>query len=188
MTSQTIMQKYRFSLLIVPIALLTAAALPVQAEKLLTDLTACRALQSDAERLNCYDRLGEPATSDVAAKPDARPSPSVSATVQPATAAATPVSTEEVFGLDADKVRQSYAEAAGEDEVDELRASITQVLKAGPDRVQLVLDNDQVWRQIDSSRLKPKVGDAVAIKKGAFGSFKLKKVGSNRSMRVKRIE
>lgn len=50
----------------------------------------------------------------------------------------------------------------------------------------ITLDNGQVWKQVDSSSLRLRVGDAVEIERASLGSFMLKKQGSKRSMRVSR--
>jgi hypothetical protein len=62
------------------------------------------------------------------------------------------------------------------------------VQPSGYDRVLITLDNGQVWRQVDSSSLRLRVGDAIEIERASFGSFMLQKTGSKRSMRVSRYE
>jgi len=96
------------------------------------------------------------------------------------------MSPDQLFGLGADAIRRSYEEASGEDTLTELRASVTEIRAGGIDRIVLMLDNGQIWRQVDTTDLKIRVGDAVVIRRAAFGSFKLNKDGSNRSMRVNR--
>ena len=50
----------------------------------------------------------------------------------------------------------------------------------------IVFDNDQIWKQVSSDHMRLNVGDKVEVSKGVLGSYKLKKTGSNRSIRVKR--
>lgn len=51
------------------------------------------------------------------------------------------------------------------------------------------LQNEQVWRQIGShSQPRLKTGDNIMIERRALGAFSMKKQGSNRSLRVKRIK
>ncbi len=51
----------------------------------------------------------------------------------------------------------------------------------------LTFDNGQVWRAAETG-LRLKAGNKVIIKHGALGSYSLKKTGSHRSIRVKRIK
>ena len=52
----------------------------------------------------------------------------------------------------------------------------------------VTLDNGQVWKQVDASNLRLRVGDTVDIERASLGSFMLRKKGSKRSMRVSREE
>jgi hypothetical protein len=52
----------------------------------------------------------------------------------------------------------------------------------------VTLNNGQVWKQTEISRLKIAVGDRVEIEEGRFGGFILTTEQSNRTARVKRID
>jgi len=121
---------------------------------------ACRNIGNDSERLGCYDAY--------ARSLDKKSLPSTAEEQQAA------------FGLPT----KSPAE-----NLQGISNRISKVETAGRGVRVLTLENGQVWRQVGSSsqpRLKP--GDTVTIEKGALGSFILKKQGSNRSLRVKRIK
>lgn len=151
------------------------------------DRNPCAAIDDDSERLTCYDGLeiwkmpAAPADTAATAAPE-------SSAMEISSLQEDVVSPDQLFGLGADAIRRSYEEASGEDTLTELRASVTEIRAAGIDRVLLMLDNGQIWRQVDTTNLRIKVGDAVVIHKAAFGSFKLNKDGSNRSMRVNRAK
>ena len=81
---------------------------------------------------------------------------------------------------------RSYQEASGNSTLKELTALVTEVRPAGPGRILVTLDNGQIWSQVSAPSLKIKANDKVTIRKAAFGSYKMKKDGSNRMMRVHR--
>ena len=119
----------------------------------------CRNIGNDSERLACYDAYA--------------------LSLKNQSSSPTTEEQQAAFGLP----RQSPAE-----NLHDISDRIGKIDTIGHGVRILTLENGQVWRQVGSSsqpRLKP--GDLVAIEKGALGSFILKKEGSNRSLRVKRI-
>ncbi|MFT6436151.1 MAG: hypothetical protein ACJAVI_004208 [Candidatus Azotimanducaceae bacterium] len=52
----------------------------------------------------------------------------------------------------------------------------------------LKLDNGQVWREVEDGRLRFKAGQKVRIEAGLLSSYKLKIVGKNLSVKVKRTQ
>jgi superfamily I DNA and RNA helicase len=50
----------------------------------------------------------------------------------------------------------------------------------------MTFTNGQQWKQVGNDTFKLKVGDKVTISRGFLNSFNLKKVGSNRMIKVKR--
>ncbi|WP_444917731.1 hypothetical protein [Microbulbifer sp. JMSA003] len=52
----------------------------------------------------------------------------------------------------------------------------------------ITLDNGQLWKQNDSSRVFWKVGDSVIIERALLGSFFMKPADGGRKLRVKRIK
>jgi len=130
-------------------------------------ISECRQIQQDDKRLACYDKISikniknkaKQATAKVADKP------------------ATKVDINE-FGLKAKK----------ENEPDAFVATVVKLKKNPYGLFTITLDNGQIWKQIDSRKFRLKVDNKIQIEKGALGSFKLKKVDSNASTRVKRVK
>ncbi|WKT61953.1 hypothetical protein Q2E61_07075 [Microbulbifer thermotolerans] len=74
-----------------------------------------------------------------------------------------------------------------EDAPDTIEAAIADISKTAYNKALITLDNGQVWRQNDSTRLTWKVGDAVVLERGLLGSFFMKQADGGRKIRVKRI-
>lgn len=121
---------------------------------------SCLAISDDAQRLACYDKHAR----SLAGQPEA------TALEQK----------KQEFGLPAKVPSQ---------EIDAITSTITRVETFSRGKRRITLDNGQVWRQVGgSSRPRLEVGDRIAIERAALGSFLLKKEGSNRSLRVRRVE
>jgi hypothetical protein len=142
---------------------LVIAAANAAADQLRDELVTCRGLPDEA-RLACYDAAVDRGTQSAS------------------------ISQEELFGMNNDEVQRTVEEATGEAQLARLGATVARVQPSGYDRVLITLDNGQVWRQVDSSSLRLRVGDAIEIERASFGSFMLQKTGSKRSMRVSRYE
>ncbi len=124
------------------------------------DWQNCRGITNDSERLACYDNYA--LTLD---KQTAPPS------VEQQTAA---------FGLP----KQSPAE-----NLQDISSQISRIEKTTHGARIFYLQNEQVWRQVgSSSQPRLNTGDSIMIERGALGSFIMKKQGSNRSLRIKRIK
>lgn len=120
----------------------------------LTKLVACTALQDAQQRLGCFDR-------EIALF--ARPVP-----VVPATA---PEPTPPSLGQEqlAPKLRPTEAV---EEQV--LHATVSSQRETAPGIYAVVLDNGQTWRHEDEAQGSfLRAGDAVTIRKGSFGSYRL---------------
>ncbi|MCI0517171.1 MAG: hypothetical protein L0Y45_04980 [Woeseiaceae bacterium] len=86
--------------------------------------------------------------------------------------------------------QQALAETADED-LDEKdlsgTAAIVRVWQNLDGRFSVELDNGQVWRETEGSRVgMPKVGNAVEVSRAAFGSYQMKIDGIARKARVRR--
>jgi hypothetical protein len=189
------------------------ASAPALAMDIHAELNACRMLQSDAERLTCYDAIGagtiEPvagSTPEAAPDPSAAPAPEPTLPAESSVAAPTPAppveapvaepvpvardlpTPEETFGKSASETYREQKEAFGKEEIRELAATVAELRRMGNYKMEITLDNGQKWHQITSSYLTLKVGDDIVIKRAALDSYKLLKVGNNRAMKVRRVK
>lgn len=167
------------------------------ADALRDELRVCRDLTDDEVRLICYDAAVDrskkgaysspaPASGNTPAAPPAKPAGASDAAA--ATAAAAGLSQQDLFGKTANEVERTVEEATGDERIDSLSATITKLREYTYDKVLVTLDNGQVWKQVDASNLRLRVGDTVDIERASLGSFMLRKKGSKRSMRVSREE
>ncbi len=182
-----------FAILLLALPGMAAIADPLQDE-----LGVCRGLTDDEARLECYDAAvdrsktsgaGSPAAATAAAAAPASAEPAPSATAAVATSAAgttNQIDQEDLFGKSSEDVQRTVEAATGAERLDSLTATVTKLQKLGYDKVLITLDNGQVWKQVDASSLRLRVGDAVDIERASLGSFMLRKQGSKRSMRVSR--
>ena len=183
---------YRPDLISITSVCILATALAGAAE-LPQALVECRALDSAAARLDCYDNVVD-AHNEVAAPVPADVAAPVTATTAVAAETATTttpplgdISQEDLFGKNAVEVQKSVQEATGTTEMNRLEAFVSKVRSSATGKAIITLDNGQVWTQIDSSSLRLSGYDKVIIKRASLGSYMLNKVGSKTTMRVKRI-
>lgn len=157
------------------------------ASELLAQLQQCKALSNASARLACYDATILSASENVAEQylvvniqstPQAQNQPSTApATLEHATVEAKP---EQKFGLENRKIV--------EEKVDEIIAVVTDVSKSARGDLTVTLTNGQIWRQNGTEAMILKVGNEVRVRRGALDSFLLNKVGSSKSIRVKRVD
>ncbi|ALU43506.1 hypothetical protein [Pseudoalteromonas rubra] len=133
---------------------------PAQAKgKLPHKLQKCSQLQSDDKRLACYDRLA----ADFASK-------SHPVRSQP------PAADTKSFGLE-----------HKQDSEQVISATVLELSKSANGLRRFTLDNQQRWQQIGTQAFFAKEGDTVTIRRGSFNSFIMQKEGSNRSVKVRRV-
>lgn len=78
---------------------------------------------------------------------------------------------------------------ANEDTPDIIRATIVEVRAMNNGRFEARLDNGQVWRETEASRVRmPKAGSSVVITKGRLGSYRMKINNDNRRAGVRRTK
>ena len=156
------------------IAALVAAVMMVEAGAASLSeeqLVACAGMTDSGARLACYDREVAPLAREVAgrarASSPAAPTPARVPTPSPATA----ITPAPSFGQEQLTREQP---PAPEKEERTLQARLSSQKSVGGGRFNLYLDNGQVWRHEDSVlAFYLKDGDAITIKKGALGSYKL---------------
>lgn len=74
-----------------------------------------------------------------------------------------------------------------EKEIRSIRAEVVGVQTTGLGIDYLQLDNGQVWRELEDSRIRFREGDVVVITKGVLGSFNLSPEDSGRQVKVRRM-
>lgn len=156
------------------------------------ELRVCRDLPDDDARLICYDAAVDRSRQSAYARPAPAPAkPPAPAPAKPAetvatTTAAASLGQEDLFDKSGDAVERTVEEATGSERIDSLGATVAKLQQYSYNKVLITLDNGQVWKQVDSSNLRLRVGDGVEIERASLGSFMLRKQGSKRSMRVSR--
>ena len=133
-------------------------------------LQACALVENDFKRLMCYDNIiqgKQLTTSNTADKA--------------VTAATKQVNTS-------DKKAEFGLENRIKPEVEQITAKVTSLSKTVSGKQVYRLDNNQVWKQTGKDDLLLESGDSVVISRAAFGSFLMKKQGTNRTTRVKRTK
>jgi hypothetical protein len=73
-------------------------------------------------------------------------------------------------------------------ELNQVIFTIKSLKKTARGQWNIIFNNGQLWKQASSDNIRLVVGNKVEVSKAALGSYKLKKVGSNRSIRVKRLQ
>ncbi len=175
-----------------PFFLLVFSNASVSASDLPEELKACRVIDDVEQRVTCYDAIVDgDVESQVAEMVDELVEERIEESIEERV--------EERAEQRAEEIVQ--ARAAGEKPSDfglppepidkttkEVTSPVVAVSYSLRDKVTVILENDQVWRQTDSARLRVKAGDTVVVSKGMFGAHFLKKVDENRRIRVKRLE
>ena len=165
-----------------------------------TDVLRCAAIVGDADRLACYDGIAAAMSADAARLVAERARAAEQAQAQAAAAAAQAsrdaeaaaakareTAAVESFGANALPETRKPASVQDAPRLDQLDAVIVEMFSDSSGRLVFVLDNDQMWRQIDGGNLPTlRAGDAVAIKRGAFGSYRMTLVQQRRTISVRR--
>ena len=149
----------------------------------LTLAQVCTDIEDDAERLACYDANKEassttPIVPAAPAEQQVPPAPAEASTGDPdnrdATTIAAPAPDDfgsaEPFDAAREYIEASIVEIATGGNIDYLR-----------------LDNGQVWREVEESRMRFKEGRKVTITEGIMGSFDLRMEGINNVVKVRRV-
>ncbi|KZN65832.1 hypothetical protein [Pseudoalteromonas luteoviolacea] len=145
-------------------------------------LESCTTIQNALKRLVCFDdAMAGNHTTQV--DTHALQTNSTTTTVQQvAPVAAVPAQTaEQKFGLE-NKVKEKLAD------LDDLTLEVVKLKVSSRGVRTFTLENDHVWKQIGSDSFYAKVGDKITIKRASFNSYLMNKAGSNRSIRVKRLQ
>jgi hypothetical protein len=155
---------------------LTITAGPaLSADAQLESARRCTQVKDSLERLVCFDKafaaVAAPAAPMAAAAPTPAPAPM-----------ATPT-------LGDEQVKRP--EGKPDETPREVDATVAAVKGLPGDLARITLDNGQVWEQQQASaRFDVRVGDAVRIKKGALGSYRMSRVsrGSSGWVAARRLQ
>lgn len=165
----------------------------VQAETISEALFKCSKESNSLKRLVCYDRLTQQAKgyTDVELPrniatgnvnvPRVSRSQSPETSESPTTIAVQPRTAEQRFGL-SEKVEYQ------DKDLDVLTLTLQDIKKDPRNKRSFYLENGQVWKQTDDASILIKSGDTAIIEKGLLGAYFLKKEGTNRRVKVKRIK
>jgi hypothetical protein len=165
---------------------------------------SCAAVDSDSQRLACYDAaFGRPARAGSASAPAAPAAPvstPAAATVAPATAApvaaapavavaAPAVEPEAAFGFNEAQKRERVPEAvqAQPEQRSSIESTLTLLSSRRTGEFVYTLANGQIWTQSEAEQSGyVRDGSPVTIKRAALGSFLL--VSGSVSTRVRRVQ
>lgn len=138
------------------LALVVLCSVPVAAVAFESPPThACAAVSSSTERLSCYDAAFPPLD-------------------DPAALAAAKEKALSEFGLSGDQLRERTPEHIRKLAPERIQASVTRIAIRADGSRTLTLDNGQVWWLTEvTSKGHLKVGDQVALRTAALGSFML---------------
>jgi Type VI secretion system VasI, EvfG, VC_A0118 len=178
-----------------------ALVVPAQADSaqdVLAQLAKCSNIAAATERLDCYDAAARTAKTAVVAPASAQsPDQQVVAKTDKDQddeggvlgwfGLSRPTTKAEDFGKPPAPVMD------GPKEVTEISAGVIEMAKNAYGRALFVLDNGQVWKQIDGDQTEvndPKSGEfmKVTIEKALFGSYALKVEGRRGIVKVRRVK
>lgn len=168
-----------------------------------TDIQTCLLIENADKRLACFDKVAKSQQKQVEViveEKEAKPNSELS-TKEPITKIESPVEAEP---LDKPEVVEAHQKTqmqkeqefgseriASEQEkqkAESINLRVSSVKKSMHGQLTITFDNGQKWKQTDDTRFTIKAGDDVKITKGVLSSYLLRKVGKNKSIRVKRLK
>ncbi len=105
-----------------------------------------------------------------------------------APANASEMTSEGLFGLPPGPAGARLQQAIGIEAQDTLHARVDTVGRLANGKLRLGLGNGQTWIQLDNAPASLRPGDEIRIERAALGSYLLRKAGSRRSIRVRRVD
>ena len=150
--------------LLLPALALAAPALAQEADP----YAACAATQDDAARLACFDRTYQTQRVVIAEREVIEER-----------------EREEIFGF-----REEDAALEREEEDVSLSATVTEVLQGAQRSQVLLMDNGQLWREVDGSTLRNRVRDGwvANITRHWSGAYEMRFDGRSGYLRVVRMQ
>ena len=147
-------------------------------DALLTEIAKCAGIVDSSARLKCFDAAAPRANG--AAAPQAKEAPG----------------RVDGFGLSAPEPVtrvEDFGKPAPPPEITQITATVLELGRTARGRSIFILDNGQVWRQLDGDDTdvgepRPEKTMKVAIAAGFLGNFNLTIEGRNGSIRVRRVK
>lgn len=156
--------------------LILGSALAGCAQAHANDASRCVDIEDAVARLACYDEAFGRTKTGVDASPAQKTKNAEIASEN------TSEPTIDAFG------REHSDAPRPKNSLDSITARIERLVEAPKGLYTFQLDNGQTWRQSEASdAVRFRVGDEVAIKRGALGSFRLHKRQGGRAVPVKRV-
>ena len=160
-------------------------ALPAISQSSSNDLNTCAAIQTQAERLACYDKVAGRGATPPPAAATPQPAPASSdakkhTPAAPAAASAPAPGTPEAFGL-----YKAEHPAAPKSPVETVTGKVVDLKYDAYGRETISLEGGAVWQLAGSDAILAK-GDEVTIKRAVMGSY-LMTTSTGRQHRVKRL-
>ena len=150
------------------ITILLVCSTSSYAETLSDKLKQCVEIKDDLSRLSCFDRLS--LTSKNTAK-----------IIEP------PTQSQKESRFGGDKIEKKKRQESGYN-LEKVVYTVAKIKKSITKKLTIYFENGQVGKQNDTIKFRLKKEDKVEISAGMLGSFFLKKINSNRAIRVKRIK
>jgi hypothetical protein len=169
-------------LFLVALAIAVPGAIAETPNDIVRDVARCAEVSGAEERLRCFEAVAARAKTMLASPP------------VPAEAAQR--SPQESFGLSRPAPPATRPEEFGKpmpraEELQGITAMATEFARTARGKALFVLDNGQVWRQLDSDgtevTLVPARPFKVTIERGAFGAYNLTMEGRNALIKVTRL-
>ena len=175
-------------------------AVPAQAQ-MPAELIKCAAIARDSERLACYDAAIADSSAEARAASQLRVRETARITAEEAAAAAAAAKIKaaadavalaaakrEAFGAEGVGARGADRFVANPAEIQQIEAAVTETLVNRSSQNVFLLDNGQMWRQVDTGSLpNVRTGDRVIVARAALGGYHLTLVKQNRTVLVKRL-
>lgn len=138
------------------------------------ELIFCAKVADNLSRLTCFDKLALQFENKAIVMQEEKVIAEAPAAIQKS----------DTFAKD--HLKKTEEEVANQ--VTEITGRITKLSKLPRGEWQISLDNGQKWQQKGSTYLNLKVGQEVVLQIGAFSAIYLKKVDSNKRIKVRRIK
>jgi hypothetical protein len=183
------MPGHRFHLILV-----LMPALAVASEGQLDAARLCAQLESNPQRLECYDRVFQAGGTKVASSGQlAQPASPIATAPATATVADTPPASAVAPASSEEPRTNSRKEGddSGTTRPASFEAKVIMLKETRRDVYRIWLDDGQVWQQMDMASLfQVAEGDTVRIEKARMGGYRMARVSKGRSawVRVVRVD